>query len=92
LAEAQNSFIKNEIKKVFYHKTAKQNIIKYCISLRADMNMFDSKNELISRATIPFRSKTYTSALIEKSRIKKNIENAMLEHSEKVESFLYITD
>ena len=89
LAEAQNSFIKNEIKKVIYHESAKQNIIKYCIILLADMNMFDSKNELISRATIPFRSKTYTSAPIEKSRIKKNIENAMLEHSEKVESFLH---
>ncbi len=31
----------------------------------------------------------HTSAPIEKSRIKKNIENAMLEHSEKVESFLH---
>ena len=88
LSESQNSFIKNEIKKVIYHEAAKQNIIKYSIILIADMNMFDNNHQLISKATIPFRSKTYTSAPLEKNRIRKSIEHALLEHAEKVESFI----
>ncbi len=88
LGDSQNKFIKNEIKKVIFHETAKKNIIKYSIILIADMNMLDNKNDIISKATIPFRSKTFTSVPLEKNRIKKSIEVAMQEHTNKVEAFI----
>lgn len=88
LAMAQNGFIKKEIKKIIRHETAKKNTIKYSIIFIADMNMFDMKNQLISKATIPFRSQTFTSAPIEKGRIKRNIKYALEEHANRIESFL----
>lgn len=88
LADSQNSFIKKEIKKVIYHEAAKKNIIKYSIILIANMQMLDNKNDLISSATIPFRSKTFTSVPLEKNRIKESILIGMEEHTNKIESFI----
>lgn len=88
LSDSQNSFIKKQIKKVIYHEAAKKNIIKYSIILVADMNMLDNKNDLVSKATIPFRSNTFTSVPLEKNRIKENIEIAMQQHANSVEAFI----
>ena len=88
LADSQNSFIKKEIKKVIYHEAAKKNIIKYSLILIANMQMLDNKNDIISSATIPFRSKTYTSVPLEKNRIKNSISICMEEHTNKIESFV----
>ena len=88
LADSQNSFIKKEIKKVIYHEAAKKNIVKYSIILLADMNMLDNKNDLVSKATIPFRSKTFTSVPLEKNRIKESIEIGMQQHTDNIEAFI----
>ena len=88
LGDSQNSFIKKEIKKVIYHEAAKKNIIKYSIILIADLKMLDNTNDIISKATIPFRSKTFTSVPLEKNRIRESIEIAMQEHTNKIEAFI----
>lgn len=88
LSMAQNEFIKKEMKKIIRHETAKKNTIKYSIIFIADLNMFDNRNNIISKATIPFRSQTFTSAPIEKGRIKRNINFALEEHANRIESFI----
>lgn len=88
LSEAQNSFIRREIRKTIYHETAKKNNLKFSLIFLAEMNMFDGNNLLISRATIPFRSTTFTAVPLDKIKIKKNIASAMQQHANTVESFI----
>lgn len=88
LAEAQNSFVKQEIRKTIYHETAKKNNLKFCLIFLAEMNMFDGNNFLISKATIPFRSNTFTAVPLDKRKVKKNIEIALQQHANTIESFI----
>jgi hypothetical protein len=87
-SEAQNDFIKNEIRKIIFHETSQKNVIKFCAILIAEMVMHDSENNIVSRASIPFRSKTYTASALDKQKIKINIQNAMLEQANKIDEFI----
>ena len=87
-AEAQNVFMKNEIKKIIFHETSQKNVVKFCLVLIAEMVMHDSENNISSRASIPFRSRTYTASSIDKKNIQKNIEIAMLEQSNRIDEFI----
>lgn len=87
-AEAHSNFIKNEIKKIIYHETSQKDVVKFSLVLIAEMVMHDSENKISSRASIPFRSKTYTASAIDKNNIQKNIETAMSEQSNRIDEFI----
>jgi len=87
-AEAQNDFMKNEIKKIILHETSQKNVVKFSLVLIAEMVMHDSENNISSRASIPFRSKTYTVSSLDKKNIQKKIEIAMLEQSNRIDEFI----
>ena len=81
-AEAQDNIMKDEIRKIIHHEISQKNVVKFSIILIAQMVTNDD-----TKASIPFRSKSYTATAIEKENIKKKIESAMLEQSNKIEDF-----
>lgn len=52
------------------------------------MKMMDNENKIISKAIIPFRSKTYTASSVDRNKITKNIYSSMLMHCDKIEAFI----
>jgi hypothetical protein len=87
-AEAQNDNVRNEIRKVIFHEISQKNVVKYCIVFIAEMVMLDNDNKISTSASIPFRSKTYTASGIDKENVKKKIESAMIEQSNRIEDFI----
>jgi hypothetical protein len=86
-AEAQDNIMKDEIRKIIHHEISQKNVVKFSIILIAQMVMNDD-SDIPTTASIPFRSKSYTAAAIEKENINKKIESAMLEQSNKIEEFI----
>jgi len=87
-SEAQNTFIKNEIKKVIYHEALQKNVVKFSLVFLADMVMRDSKNNVAARAPNYFRSKSYTAAITNKDAIKNHILNAIEDQLINIDSFI----
>lgn len=87
-AEAQNDNVRNEIRKVIFHEISQKNVVKFCIVFIAEMVMLDNDNKISTSASIPFRSKTYTASGIDKENVKKKIESAMIEQSNRIEDFI----
>jgi hypothetical protein len=52
--------------------------------------VMNDDSDIPTTASIPFQSKSYTAAAIEKENINKKIESAMLEQSNKIEEFTCI--
>lgn len=81
-------FLCDEAVKVLQFETAKKNYIKFSSIFIAQMVMLDHQDGLISKATIPFRSKAYVCVPLSKQGLKKSLTKAFNSHHESVENFI----
>lgn len=86
--EAQSEFIKNEIKKTVYHEALRKNMIKTSFIFICQFVRYDEQNTIIAKATIPFRSKTFSFISKDVYSIKKYIKLSLSEHLNNIEEFI----
>lgn len=83
-----SAFLVAEVEKVLFHETAKKNCLKFASIFIAQMSMHDHQDGVVSKATIPFRSKAYVCVPLRRKSIRKNILNAFNSHHETIEDFI----
>ena len=86
--DSLSPFLVSEVEKVLLHETAKKNYLKFSSIFIAQMSMHDHQDGVVSKATIPFRSKAYTCIPLRSESVRKNIVNAFNSHHENVENFI----
>ena len=86
--DSLSPFLINEVLKVLTHESAKKNYLKFSSVFIAQMSMQDHQNSVISKATIPFRSKAYVCIPLQTQKIRRNVANAFNSHHEHIENFI----
>lgn len=86
--DSLSPFLVAEVEKVLCHETAKKNYLKFSSIFIAQMSMHDHQDGVVSKATIPFRSKAYVCIPLKRKNIRKSILKAFNSHHENVENFI----
>ena len=86
--EALDYFVQNEIGKVIRNEICYKIFVKVTAIFIANFVMLGPTRELFSKATIPFRSKTFIASAGDKQGFKKKIRKAMVEQENKVDEFI----
>ena len=86
--EAQSEFIKKEMRKTVYHEALIKNMIKASFIFIVQFVKYDEQNIVIAKASIPFRSKTFSFVSKDAHNIKRSIKKALSEHLNSIEEFI----
>ena len=86
--DSLSAFLVTEVEKVLFHETAKKNYLKFSSIFIAQMSMHDHQGGVVSKATIPFRSKAYVCIPLRRKSIRKNVLKAFNLHHETIENFI----
>lgn len=83
-----DSFLKSEMKKILLYEALQKNSLKFSSIFIVNMVMMDSNGEIVVRASIPFRSPTFSCTSTNSKRIGKLIQYCITDHLGKIEEFI----
>lgn len=83
-----DEFLLCEIEKTLKSESSTKKYIKFSGIFIVSMNMLSADKDLVTKATIPFRSPTYVSIPSENKLYRKKIKKAFSDHLTKIEEFV----
>ena len=83
-----DNFLKIEMKKVILHEALRKNSIKFSSIFIANMVMMGSEGECLAKASIPFRSQTFSCTSTSHKNLDRLIRYCINDHLGKIEEFI----